>query len=190
MRFKFYLNFDEETGKAWKITTTVDDKTPYMEIDKGTYTDFLNLKKRLKDYIVVPSSKDDVAYELKFIHKDLDEFDIEKSIHRIPKNLETETNSVIIKQNTLEGFWEITITDSLKSTLSSTTYYHNKGHDIYVTYKDDPNILLDTLRIEFSPLLHNGVYRVEKYNKKVAQNNNVSVYCGKLLDNYSHVTES
>lgn len=186
----YYLNFREDTGKVWKSTNELDESTPYIEIDKETVVEFNTGIKRHSDYIVVPSSKEGETYELKFVHNDVDSYNIEKSIHQIEKNIPIEINSVIIIQDIINGIWKIKLTDQLFKTLNSTSYYRGKNHDLYVTYKDDPNILLDTLRIDFSNVLENGEYVIENTNKKVAQNTRVSIYCGKVFENYIHVVEN
>ena len=187
---KFYLNFYEDSGRLWKSTNMLDDSTPYIEVDKEVVVDFNTGKKDLNDYVVVPSTKPNQTYELRFLHKEIDGYDVERSIHRIEKDKEIEPNSIIIKQNLIDGYWIVELTDQLKNVLGSTSYYKSKSHDLYVTYKDDPNILLDTLKIQFGKVLETGSYKIESVNKSVAQRTDVSVYCAKIFDNYIHVLEN
>jgi hypothetical protein len=187
---KYYLNFKEDTGEVWKSTNEIDESTPYIEIDRETLIDFNSGEKQHSDYIVVPSSKEGETYELKFIHKDIDMYDVEKSIHQIETNREPKINSVIIKQDIVNGLWSIALTPQLQTVLSSTSYYKGRNHDLYVTYKDDPNILLDTLKIDFTQVLEKGEYTVDYANLDVAKMDKVSVYCAKIFDDYVHLTET
>jgi hypothetical protein len=187
---KFYLNFYEDSGRLWKSTNVLDESTPYIEVDRDLVVEFNNGEKDLNDYVVVPSTKIGQTYELRFLYKEIDGYDVERSIHQISKEKELSVNSVIIKQNINKGTWSVQLTDQLHQTLNSTSYYKTRSHDLYVTYKDDPNILLDTLKIQFGKVLKTGSYVIENSNKTVAQNPNVSVYCAKIFDNYSHIVES
>lgn len=186
---KFYLNFREDTGAIWKVTNQLDISSPYMEIDKETMLDFADERKQLSDYIAIPSDSGKSKFELKFKHKTLESFDVDKSIHQLPKNLKNENLIFYIIQDTITGSWRAKLSPKLKDLLNSTAYYKDKNHIIFVTQQDDPNILLDTLVIKFSEILSKNEYVIKNTNKKVAQRTDVSVYCGKVFENYSHIVE-
>ena len=100
MNQKFYINFRDETGEIWKLTNELDLSTPYIEIDRETMRDFAEERKKMDDHIVVPSSDPNLKYEIKFKHKDLSEFDVDKSIHHLPKVTSYDTpNAFVITQN-------------------------------------------------------------------------------------------
>ena len=84
---KFYLNFYEDSGRLWKSTNMLDDSTPYIEVEKDIVVDFNTGKKDLNDYVVVPSTKPNQTYELRFLHKEIDGYDVERSIHHIEKDM-------------------------------------------------------------------------------------------------------
>lgn len=191
MEQKFYLNFKEATGEIWKVTNELDVSTPYVEVDRQTMKDFAEQRKRMSDYIIVPSSDENLKYEIKFKHKDLLQFDVDKSVHHLPKVETYDTNNAfVIKQNIKNGTWVIHLTEKLRELLNSTLYYKDKNQIIYVTEKDNPNVLLDTLDIKMYNILHTNSYQLENYSLPVAKNLNVSLYCGKAFDNYFHIQET
>jgi|TARA_B110000503_G_scaffold140696_1_gene232250 hypothetical protein len=186
---KFYLNFREDTGSIWKVTNELDVSSPYMEIDKDTMLDFAEERKNLADYIAIPSDSGKSKFELKIKHKTLESFDVDKSIHQLPKNLENESLIFYIIQDIKNATWRAKLSPNLKDLLNSTAYYKDKNHIIFVTQQDDPNILLDTLTVKFSEALSNTECVIQNTNKEVAQRTDVSVYCGKVFENYSHIME-
>lgn len=190
MDLKFYVNFREDTGIIWKVTNELDISTPYLEIDKETMLDFSEDRKRMDDYIVIPSSDKNLKYEIKFKHKDLSEFDVDKSVHHLPKVDKIETNNAfVITQNLKKGTWTIGLTKELRELLTSTLYYKGKNQCVYVTKKDNPTILLDTIDIKLYNVLYTDSFEILDQDKKVAMDKDVSLYCGKVFENYFHVQE-
>lgn len=191
MEQKFYINFKEATGEIWKVTNELDVSTPYIEVDRQTMKDFAEQHKKMTDYVVVPSSDENLKYEIKFKHRDLLEFDVDKSVHHLPKVVDYDTNNAfVIRQHLKDGVWTIYLTEKLRSLLTSTLYYKDKNQIVYVTQKDNPNVLLDTLDIKMYNVLYADSYQLESQNVTVAQNPNVSLYCGKVFDNYFHIQET
>lgn len=191
MELNFYLNFKEDTGEIWKLTNELDVSTPYMEIDRETMKEFASEKKKMDDYIVIPSSDKKLKFEIQFKHKDLSSFDVDKSVHHLPKVTTVDTNNAfVIKQNLKTATWTISLTEELRELLSSTLYYKDKNQVIFVTKKDNPTILLDTLDIKMYNVLYSDSFDMLNQNKKVAQDPNVSLYCGKVFENYFHIQET
>lgn len=190
MLHKFYINFKEDTGAIWKVTNELDLSTPYIEVDEQTMRDFAEDRKRMDDYIVVPSSDENVKYEIKFKHKDLSEFDVDKSIHHLTKtNVVDVKNAFSIIQNLDSGTWTISLTEGLRELLTSTLYYKDKNQIIYICKKDNPNVLLDTLDIKMYNVLYTDSYEMPEQDKAVAKDPRVSLYCGKVFENYFHIQE-
>jgi hypothetical protein len=187
----FYLNFKELTGEIWKVTNELDMSTPYIEVDRTTMIEFSEEHKKMRDYIIVPSSDKKAKYEIKFKHKDLSEFDVDTSIHQLPKVATIENSSAFsIIQNTKTGSWTIALTQELRELLTSTLYYKDKNQIIYITKKNDPNILLDTLDIVLYNVLYTDSYVMPGVDLSVAKNKDVSLYCGKVFENYYHILET
>jgi len=191
MEKHFYLNFREETGVIWKLTNELDTSTPYIEIDRETMIEFAEERKKMDDYIVVPSTDSKVKYEIKFKHKDLTEFDVDKSIHQFPKVKTINTDSAfVVRQNLKQGKWTIELSKELRDILTSTLYYKDKNQLIYICKKDNPNVLLEFINLPFYKILYTDSYELEDVDKKVALDPNVSLYCGKVFENYFHIQEA
>lgn len=190
MEQKFYLNFKEDTGDIWKVTNELDTSTPYIEIDRETMLDFSSETKKMDDYIIVPSSDATLKYEIKFKHKDLTEFDVDRSIHHLPKVKSIDTNNAFsIIQNVKSGTWTISLTKELRDLLTSTLYYKDKNQVVYITKKDNPAVLLDTLDVKLYNVLYTDSFEMKDQDKAVAKSLDVSLYCGKVFDNYYHIQE-
>lgn len=191
MELKFYLNFRDETGEIWKVTNELDTSTPYIEIDRQTMLDFSEERKKMDDHIVIPSSDEKLKYQIQFKHKDLSSFDVDKSIHHLPKVTNVESNNAfIIKQNLKKATWNISLTNELRELLTSTLYYKDKHQTIYVTKKDNPSVLLDTIDVKMYNILYTESFDMPEQDKVVAQTPNVSLYCGKVFENYYHIQET
>lgn len=186
---KYYLNFKED-GSIWKAGNVFDDSSPSIEIDRETLMDFAECKKEMKDFMVVPSDTAEAKFVLRPRHASLEDFDVDKSILQLSKTSTSEKLNFSIIQNVKQGLWKVRLTEDLRSLLTSTAYYKDKSHTLFVTYEDDPNVLLDTLVVEFSDILYNKEAIVKNTNKAVAQRSDVSVYCGKVFENYSHIMEA
>lgn len=190
MEHKFYINFREDTGEIWKVTNEIDLSTPYLEINQQVMKDFAEERKKMDDYVVIPSSDESLKYEIKFKHKDLTEFDVDKSVHHLSKVESYNTNNAfVIVQNLKAGTWTIKLTEGLRELLTSTLYYKDKNQLIFITQKDNPNVLLDTLDIKMYNVLYADSHTMQSQNIAVAKNPNVSLYCGKVFDNYFHIQE-
>lgn len=186
----FYINFDTETGTILKFTNEIDNTSLYIETDKDTYVDFVTNKKNVDDYLILPSSSQNQVYELVAKHRDLLNFDVDKSIHQLTKTNNIDfKNGFIITQNTNTKTWHASFTNQLKEFLNKTSYYKDKTQYLYVTTHNDPNILLDSLVVPLWKILYNKDYEIENTDKTIAGKKDVSVYCGKVFDNYAHIQE-
>jgi hypothetical protein len=187
----FYINFDSDSGQIFKFTNEVDKSSLYIETDKETYIDFVNGKKNVDDYLILPTSSKDQVYELVSKHRGLLNFDVDKSVHQLQKVVKVNfKNGFVVQQNIVRQNWTVYFTDSLKQFLNNTTYYKDKTMYLYVTTNNNPNILLDTLIVPLRKLLNGSkTFVIENTNKDIAKNKNVSIYCGKVFDNYAHIQE-
>jgi hypothetical protein len=187
---KWYFNFRDPGGEIWKITNELDESTPYIEVEPGLYKEFSTEQKRMQDYIIVPTGKEDLKYDLQLKHQDLLTFDVDTSVHQIQKVKSVDTNNAfIIEQDIKNGIWIVRMSDQLRSLLTRTAYYKDKTQLIYVTDQDDPNILLDTIEVKLYNILFSESFTMPDQLTKVAQNLNVSLYCGKTFENYYHVVK-
>ena len=188
---KWYFNFRDSGGEIWKITNELDESTPYIEVEAGLYKEFSTEQKRMQDYIIVPTGKEDLKYDLQLKHQDLLTFDVDTSVHQIQKvKLVNTNNAFIIEQDIKNGTWIVSMSNQLRSLLTRTAYYKDKTQLIYVTDQDDPNILLDTIEVKLYNILFSESFTMPDQLTKVAQNLNVSLYCGKTFENYYHLVKN
>jgi hypothetical protein len=188
---KWYFNFKDPGGEIWKITNELDESTPYIEVESALYKEFSTEQKRIQDYIIVPTGKEDLKYDLQLKHQDLLTFDVDISVHQIQKVSSVDTNNAfIIEQDVKNGAWIVSMSNQLRSLLTRTAYYKDKTQLIYVTDQDDPNILLDTIEIKLYNVLFSESFTMPDQLIKVAQNTNVSLYCGKTFENYYHLVKN
>jgi hypothetical protein len=187
---KWYFNFRDSGGEIWKITNELDESTPYIEVEAGLYKEFSTEQKRMQDYIIVPTGKEDLKYDLQLKHQDLLTFNVDTSVHQIQKVKSVNTNNAfIIEQDIKNGVWIVSMSNQLRSLLTRTAYYKDKTQLIYVTDQDDPNILLDTIEVKLYNILFSESFTMLDQLTKVAQNLNVSLYCGKTFENYYHLVK-
>jgi hypothetical protein len=145
----------------------------------------------MQDYIIVPTGKEDLKYDLQLKHQDLLTFDVDTSVHQIQKVKSVDTNNAfIIEQDIKNGTWIVSMSNQLRSLLTRTAYYKDKTQLIYVTDQDDPNILLDTIEVKLYNILFSESFTMPDQLTKVAQNLNVSLYCGKTFENYYHLVKN
>jgi hypothetical protein len=188
---KWYFNFKDPGGEIWKITNECDESTPYIEVEPELYKEFSTDQKRMQDYIIVPTGKADLKYELQLKHQDLLTFDVDISVHQIQKVDTIDTNNAfVIEQDVKHGVWTISMSEQLRTLLTQTAYYKDKSQLIYVTDQDDPNILLDTIEVKLYNILFSESFVLPDQLVKVAQNLNVSLYCGKIFENYYHMVKN
>jgi hypothetical protein len=188
---KWYFNFRDSGGEIWKITNELDESTPYIEVEAGLYKEFSTEQKRMQDYIIVPTGKEDLKYDLQLKHQDLLTFNVDTSVHQIQKVKSVNTNNAfIIEQDIKNGVWIVSMSNQLRSLLTRTAYYKDKTQLIYVTDQDDPNILLDTIEVKLYNILFSESFTMLDQLTKVAQNLNVSLYCGKTFENYYHLVKN
>ena len=188
---KWYFNFRDSGGEIWKITNELDESTPYIEVEAGLYKEFSTEQKRMQDYIIVPTGKEDLKYDLQLKHQDLLTFNVDTSVHQIQKVKSVDTNNAfIIEQDVKNGVWIVSMSNQLRSLLTRTAYYKDKTQLIYVTDQDDPNILLDTIEVKLYNILFSESFTMPDQLTKVAQNLNVSLYCGKTFENYYHLVKN
>lgn len=188
---KWYFNFKDPGGEIWKITNELDVSSPYIEVEAELYKEFSTEQKRMQDYIIVPTGKEDLKYDLQLKHQDLLTFDVDKSVHQIQKIKSVDTNNAfVIEQDIDNGVWIVSMTDQLRSLLTRTAYYKDKTQLIYVTDQDDPNILLDTIEVKLYNVLFSESFTMSNQLDKVAKNSKVSLYCGKTFENYYHLVKN
>lgn len=186
----YYLYYKESNGSLIAVTNTQNKnyKSPFIKIEFEIYKKFESAEYLMHEWAVLPNPTNYKKVELIKKINEVKEFDPDESIKQIKKVKKQEKNSFIIQQNTRQGSWTIktTLDDKHLIYYSQIDGYLNQKKKIFVIEEDNPNVLLDTLEIEFKDLLTIKKYDVKIFNKEVAKRKDVSLICSRVEENYIH----
>ena len=183
---KFYAFYNESTGEVWKVSPQPDENDPHIAIDLDLGIDIVDGKRNMKDYVVMPST--DLTFELQLKNSDYQSYDVDKSIHhfKIVNEVQKDENALQVIHNFKKGTIGISAGEGILNFLKSNMYFRKRNLYIYFTKRNDPNILIDTVTVPYYEILNNDIFFID-VNKNVANNTDMSVYCGKVFENYYYV---
>jgi hypothetical protein len=186
----FYVYFDIKTGDILKVSNELDNSLHYLEVNKQTYKEFINQEKNYLNYRVIPVPKDHTKFEI--IEKTVSsvEFDVDKSIHELEKVYSVIQNNdiFVIVQDLKNKMWKAhaSLNDNFITFLSQTNNYYTTHKEIYVTEENNPNILLDVLKVPMEGFLNDKEFDVEFTNSDVVERTDISLYCATVHEQYKH----
>jgi hypothetical protein len=189
-----YVFYNPETGLINKITNSYNNEIePHVTVPFNQVKDILEGIESYTNYKVVfsPDEKDFIL-----IKKD-EEAEILTSINdiifQIPFIIDTAVplvydtmNDLTFVQDYKDTCWKIYINGNLAKSLSEKKIYFDKKYEIYVTAKNDPNILVKTMTIPFNQLVENYYYIIPFDNIDVDEIP-ISLYCRKLFTKYQYI---
>lgn len=189
---KFYAFYDEKTGEVWKVSPVADDTRAHIEIDLDIGISMVDGKRNMKDYIVLPSTKNNLSFELQLKNSDYITYDVDTSIHhfKIVTEIQDDDNGLQVIHNFKKSKIEVKIGKNIKEFLKSNMYFRKQDLYMYFTKKDDPNILIDTIVVPYYELLNNDTFFIDDIKESVLQNTDMSIYCGKIFENYYYVVKN
>ena len=142
-------------------------------------SNFLNGTYKFSDYTVVRTSNP-LVFEIIKKKVNIRTRNAENQIHKIVKSDETgiiveitETSIQIYASDTLIN--STNVKENQKVSVAGTTH-----HPFFITHKDKPNFIIDTVFVDFGKLL-SGVKTIINYEHKY----DISVYTKKYFDTYS-----
>jgi hypothetical protein len=186
----FYVFFNIETGEINRVSNELNNDLNYIEIDKELYVQFSNGEKNFTEYRVIPTPKDATAYELIEKKTSMFDFDVDRSIHMLQKEYKTidEEDTFIIIQDIKNKNWKAKarLNNNYITFLNQTKDYYNTTKKVYVTQENNPNVLLDVLKIKMDGFLNNKEFEIEFTDKDLSQRNDISLYCATVQENYKH----
>lgn len=187
----FYIYYKQATGQILAVANEQDSSygEHFIETDFDTYEKFNNGTNKFHEWAVLSSPRDDKIVELVKRQQETKEFDPDKSIKQIEKVKTQPKNAFVIKQDTKKGTWTVKTTLDAKNLIyyTQTDGYADQQKELYVIKEDNPNILLDTLVIEFKDLLTKNKYDIKMYNKDIALRKDISLICSRVEENYVHI---
>jgi len=183
---QMWLRYDPDKGTILSIGPMKDEseKGDWSTIDYFTAIEFIELKKRMTDWIAVPDPLNPEVAKLINTAEEQMDFDISKSIYQIKKTFDDNDANFTIEQHSDK--WLLRMKENLVTVLKDNDFYKEKVYNFYITNEDDPNILLDSFVVKMSDIFKGDVI-VDNSNKDVLQKSNVSIYAYKLFDSYQHL---
>lgn len=182
----YYLYFDITTGDIIASSNEFRPDTHYIEIDAEIHKKFASAEKNFSDFFVVPTLEDRTKYALKERIKNDAEFDVDKSIHQFKKVKTVDQENVFVISQKNGWTARSVLTKEYLTFLKQSKSYITNVKEIYVTAENNPNILLDVLKLPIESVLSNKPYIFTDYNKEVAKKKNISLYCGTIFENFVH----
>lgn len=133
----FYIGFDTN-GNIQKVTNETDSTMQYMEIPLETYSDFVDYKKKIEDYIII--KKQDYV----LVRRDGTDSTTTKNIFVVGNVYEKHDNSIYIIQNPIAKTFSIT------HTFEEDKFPPLQAYKMfYITDVNNSNKLLSTLKCSF-----------------------------------------
>lgn len=186
----FYVYFDISTGEINRVSNELQDDLHYVEIDKELYIQFSNGDRNFNEYRVIPTPKDASKFELIEKTTTSIEFDVDRSIHEIQKqnSLVDDEDVFVIVQDKKNNVWKAhaKLNDNYITFLSQTNNYYSQHKEVYVTEENNPNVLLDVLKIPMEGFLKDIDFDVVFNDSKLTTRSDISLYCATVHERYMH----
>lgn len=174
--------FFDGSGTITKISsrTTDEDVGTQAIFELEDVKPFLTGEFRFSDYIVMKSS-----LALKFeIKKKTPALSHRSVVHQVSKIISCNDADIVL--NYKDNIVSIMASDKLLANQSmeevNSLVSNMRDHQFFVTFKDQPNFIIDTLAVPFSGLLVSGI----KYEFKLSYpKDKISIYTKKYFNTYS-----
>ena len=153
----------------------------------------LNKFKQICKHVI---NKENKKYTLREIRKDeelskkfIEEQPASNVIHQLSETYKL-ADGVNIIQDVAKGEWSVKITGQTKTLIEGLTKTNKELKQLfYVTDKNNPNILHDTLVVDLNKVIEDDGTKLINFDKQSAKLN-ISVFCRNLYNEYNHVIEN
>jgi len=189
-----YVFYNPETGVISSITNSYNNESePHVTVPFSQVKEILEGTDLHTNFKVVfsPDEKDFIL-----IKKDEEEeilTSINEVIFQIPFNIDTANPLIYDSMNDLtfiqdynDTCWKIYINGPLADVLKEKKIYFDKNYEIYVTAKNDPNILIKTIIIPINELVENYYY-ILPFDRIDVDEVPISLYCRKIFTKYQYI---
>lgn len=190
----FYIQYDDH-GNLLSVTNEVRKDSACVTIDETTFIEFVSGKENLHDFIILGLPLNDPVPTL--IRRDQqDNFNVDKSIHEIERTaigITAYTSSAFyIIQDKKKMKWQgrAQLSDANKITLLNTAYMNKTKSiykSIYVTEKNNPNILIGELSVDMHKFKNNKLFDIQIDNASLVLSDDISLYCPVHYEKFYHV---
>ena len=190
----FYIQYDD-IGNLLAVTNEVPNEHSSMTIDEDTFIKFVSGKQNLTDFAVVETEF--ISPVPVLIKKgQVDNFDVDKSIHEIEKTIVTPVKYTMqeaafyIIQNKKKNKWQGKgkISKSNISLLLNNKYL-SVTKTVYVTEKNNPNVLIGELEVDVTKFVTNKLFDITASDKSLVLSDDVSLYCPVIFEKFYHLVE-
>lgn len=189
-----YVYYNSDNGELYSISNEYSEiDFPYVIVPVNEVKNILTSHDSIHDYKVIfsPDEKDFVL-----VKKDQEE-EILETIHdvifQIPFTVDTSIPLIYDTMNDLtfiqdygDTCWKIYINSSLANSLKDKNLYFDKHYYIYVTAKNDPNILYKTMRVSMANIINEGYFIIPFDNIDYSELP-ISLYCKKIFVKYQYI---
>jgi hypothetical protein len=190
---KQYVEFNQETGNIISIGPSQEGNC--IEIEDNLATSLKTGEKKIDDFKVL-LNKENKKYTLREIRKDeelskkfIEEQPASNVIHQLSETYKL-ADGVNIIQDIAKGEWSVKITGQTKTLIEGLTKTNKELKQLfYVTDKNNPNILHDTLVVDLNKVIEDDGTKLINFDKQSAKLN-ISVFCRNLYNEYNHVIEN
>ena len=183
-----YVYFVEDTQEIASIGNVKleDSNLKYIEVPYEDVRPILTGRERLRDYkVLFDVALGEYIFSAKIDVHEAVSVTWDSSIYQVPLlDFVDNSGDVLIVEDSKLKIWTISVSEKVKSTLAKLSDSHHHMFELYVTRKDDANVLLTTLPIFSLDLVKNGKIIFKDIDFKEP----TSVYCKKIFDSYHHVT--
>lgn len=181
-----FVYFDKDSEEIASIGHyQPQTELPHIEVPFDLIRDIVTGRESIRDYKVAFSIRlGEYVLSAKLdVHEPIST-SWDQSIYQIPLNLSSDTADICIEQIVRENVWKVTVSDAVVNAYGKTGQSPYHHFDLYITRKDDANVLLGTLSIYSTMLLRTK----EIIFKNIDIHEPASVYCKKIFQSYSHTT--
>ena len=178
-----FVYYHKATGEIQKISNTsfIEEGCECLEVTSDEVVDILLGKKDLSNYKIM--------FNLKTRGLELQENSplrivrITDKLHNVPRK--SRDPDLIIKCGTKN--WTVCLSPQHQDYFRSmTSVVDNLRFSFSITKKNDPNILIDTFKIELYDLLSNPEVDISEQINIPKNMDNISIYTFKYFNNYSY----
>ena len=176
-----FVYFDKDTGDIKILTNVIDAAVtdPYIKVNFVEIEGIMSGKETPTEYkVVLDFTTGD--YMLQHVSSDGPRsFNWNDEVYKLPKT--HDSADVVLVQDLKHKVWSIEISDVVRKMLSRDNNYNNFKINFYITDPDDVNVLHQVLRFTVKDVLSDKQPTIE-----MTSDEDISVYCRKMFNTYTH----
>jgi hypothetical protein len=179
---QFYIHYEPTNGDIvnFRNYLEVSDSLPFIVVKETEMEVTLEQFER-RDYLVL--ERDKVMKLVKVDTYSNNLFNIENLVYQIPRRTEiTQDYEILVEQDNPNEIFRISLSDEMKEKFQTFRSVQRIMH-LYVTAKDDPNILYKTLQFNVAEILSApAIIPFDEF-----KGDSCNIYLTKYFQSYLHV---